>query len=620
MADLEPSGEKRERILQALDQAKNQELRTSSHDGSQDELEKITAKKKQKRKDDKVWGSERKDRKPFLQVVSDCIHVNETVLDSKLIYFLLSAGSAGAIPFLSMYGLRWGLPPWHFGLAVGAGLLAAFFFVPLWGFAADKLRLHRCMFWVVVLLWMGFTIAAVYGPRSPELAPCEVAQRKLLEALEVSCNSVELESPEPGSKRESSFEYLGHYPIILQTWPQPCTVDVYEVCTSYNESEVITPPTPPTNSSSQNAEANSTKITEDEVPQAKTSNTTDEAPRSELRETNLRWLYEQASVHQTSLVVFILAAVGGAAQISAFSLVDVGALMSLGEAQRDRYGWQRCFGTIGFALSSLTVAILLYESRDTKFRCGFTWEETDYFIGLVVFAGFMTIGVLVASCLGFKHNDMSSQHTVRNMTGAVFSRKYSTVFVTAFVLSFCNGAMSTFLFWHLRRLGATPILLGAAISMFAIADILTSFCTVWIIKKTGYHFPLVVGIVGYCLMHLSYAMISRPGWVVVIEIIHGASYAITLNTMTSFLASSVALVSQASVQGLLSGVYWGLGPAAGTAMYGFLVDVVGATLSFYILTLVCVVYGLVFLIWNRNELPMIDKYLPGEYQPLNQTE
>ena len=69
--------------------------------------------------------------------------------------------------------------------------------------------------------------------------------------------------------------------------------------------------------------------------------------------------------------------------------------------------------------------------------------------------------------------------------------------------------------------------------------------------------------------------------------------------MTSFLASSVALVSQATVQGLLSGIYWGLGPAAGTALFGYLVNAVGSTLSFYILTLVCIVYGLIFLIWNR---------------------
>ena len=69
--------------------------------------------------------------------------------------------------------------------------------------------------------------------------------------------------------------------------------------------------------------------------------------------------------------------------------------------------------------------------------------------------------------------------------------------------------------------------------------------------------------------------------------------------MTSFLASSVALVSLATTQGLLSGVYWGLGPAVGTALFGYLLDVIGMTISFYALSLICLVYLLIFLVWNR---------------------
>ncbi|XP_022085352.1 major facilitator superfamily domain-containing protein 6-like [Acanthaster planci] len=625
MADLEPSSEKRERILQALDQASQQ---GASSQEEQDGKATKPAARTEGRKKDSNWGSGTGESTPFWELVWDCFHVNAMVLENKLIYFMLSAGTAGVLPFLSTHGLTWGLPPWHFGLAVGAGLLVAFVFVPVWGFAADKLRWHRGMLWAVVLLWMAFTILAVYLPYQPKPAPCEVAQGLLLETLDVSCEGDDFNSPESSERRHSSFGYLGHYPVVLETWPEPCTVDIGQVCSSFNDSEVMPRLTSLTNSSVPDWEVgtkdsspppNFTKVEAPSLSErTPVTPEVQEAPGGVLRQTHLGWLYDQAMLHRASLVVFILAAAGCAAQISSFSLADAAALMSLGEAQRDRYGWQRCFGTLGFALSFVVVSVFLNESRQTKLSCGVTWEQTDYFLGVVVFAGFMTIGTLLASCLRFKHNDMSSQHTLGHVTGVIFSRKFSTVFVTAFFLSFCSSAVRTFLSWHLHELGGTSILLGAAILVFTLADILTSFCTVWIVKKAGYHIPLVVGIVGYCLVYLSYALLSRPGWVVVIEIIHGASYAVTLNTMTSFLASSVALVSQASVQGLLNGIYWGLGPAAGTALFGFLVDVIGPTLSFYILTLVCVVYGLVFLVWNRNELPLIDRYLPGEYQPVNQ--
>ena len=57
--------------------------------------------------------------------------------------------------------------------------------------------------------------------------------------------------------------------------------------------------------------------------------------------------------------------------------------------------------------------------------------------------------------------------------------------------------------------------------MHALADVLASYCTDWIVKKAGYHIPLAVGISGYCVTFFCYAMMSRPAWLVVIEIIHG---------------------------------------------------------------------------------------------------
>ena len=48
---------------------------------------------------------------------------------------------------------------------------------------------------------------------------------------------------------------------------------------------------------------------------------------------------------------------------------------------------------------------------------------------------------------------MSSQHTLRNVTESVFSMNYGSVFVTAFVLSLCNGAFYTLMLWHLHIIG-----------------------------------------------------------------------------------------------------------------------------------------------------------------------
>ena len=46
--------------------------------------------------------------------------------------------------------------------------------------------------------------------------------------------------------------------------------------------------------------------------------------------------------------------------------------------------------------------LILYNARGMGSLCGIVWEGTDYFVGVVAFAGFMTVGVLVSSCVGFQ--------------------------------------------------------------------------------------------------------------------------------------------------------------------------------------------------------------------------
>ena len=57
------------------------------------------------------------------QIIASCIQLDETVVENKIVYFMFNVGAAGAMPYLSMYSLQLGLPFWHIGLIVGAGLL-----------------------------------------------------------------------------------------------------------------------------------------------------------------------------------------------------------------------------------------------------------------------------------------------------------------------------------------------------------------------------------------------------------------------------------------------------------------------------------------------------------------
>ncbi|XP_033642914.1 major facilitator superfamily domain-containing protein 6-like [Asterias rubens] len=590
MADKSlPSSEKRERILQALTQAS--ELESKGHQphegGHASDNQGI------KRKAKLTLDEGNKESKTKLQKFQDCIQIDVSVLENKLVYFLFNVAAAGVLPFLSVYALQLGLPLWHVSLIIGAGLLAGAIVTPMVGFVADKTRLHRGFFVASVCMWMAFTLLAVYWP-TPARVDCDVARVQLLEVMSEECREA------PPKRINAYFEQMARFPIGIQTTPQPCTIDIRQIC--------------PVPVSSPNATSTPLSVTQEVT--ARASNLT-ERYKVPMRDTHLGWLYNQTGLQRASIAVFVFAAAGSVSQMSTMSMTDTATLVSLGEARKDYYGWQRSFGTMGYAISSLFVGVALHESRSSQYLCGLEWTQTDYLIGAVVFVGFLTISLAVSGYVRFKHSDMSSEHSLSTVAEAILTVNYGSVFVTAFVLSLCNGAFNTLLMWHLHSMGATVTLMGAGIAMHALSDVITSFCTVFIIKKSGYHLPLAAGLTGYCLTFFCFAIMARPGWLVVVEIIHGFSFAITLNTLTSFLSSSVALVSLATTQGLLCGVYWGLGPAVGTALFGYLADVIGLTLSFYALSMVCLVYVLIFLIWNRNDLPFIDKYFPGHYQPVS---
>ncbi len=135
MADREiPSSEKRERILQALTQASKLESKEyQPHQGGQ-----VSDDRGIKKKEKLTFDEGSKESKTKLQKFQDCIHVDATVLENKLVYFLFNVGAAGVLPYLSIYALQLGLPLWHVSLIIGAGLLVGSIITPLVGFFADK--------------------------------------------------------------------------------------------------------------------------------------------------------------------------------------------------------------------------------------------------------------------------------------------------------------------------------------------------------------------------------------------------------------------------------------------------------------------------------------------------
>ncbi|XP_072016700.1 major facilitator superfamily domain-containing protein 6-like [Amphiura filiformis] len=313
------------------------------------------------------------------------------------------------------------------------------------------------------------------------------------------------------------------------------------------------------------------------------------------------WLFNSISLRNAFISAFILAAFADMMQAPSISFVDVATLDSLGRGvQREGYAWQRAFGVVGYVIFSIIILCILAFSTEIITICGIDVKFTDYKVAFVIFAGVMACAVAIVCSINFKYESSGHSYHFREVLDVVLTIKYGTVLLTAFILAICNGCINTFLLWHLENLGATNIFYIFFFLSFGISEVAISFYLPIFTRSKGHACLVLMGIWLYCFIFVGYALMEKPHWVVIIEIFHGAAFALTWNPITTYLTGAVCREYLATMQGIISGAYSGLGNVIGSVCAGLMVRYNGAVVTFYGFAVICMVYGILFLVVNRE--------------------
>jgi len=82
-------------------------------------------------------------------------------------------------------------------------------------------------------------------------------------------------------------------------------------------------------------------------------------------------------------------------------------------------------------------------------------------------------------------------------------------------------------------------------------------------------------------------------------VVAGVTYAFTWVSMCQYTAKLVPSVSLATVQGIMHGVYFGLGNGIGHLIGGLAIDAYGAAVTFYATAVVVVFWLLLFILCQK---------------------
>lgn len=233
------------------------------------------------------------------------------------------------------------------------------------------------------------------------------------------------------------------------------------------------------------------------------------------------------------------------------SLSDV-ACYSMLNNQRQLYGNQRLFGTIGWALMCLLSGYLNQMSSEY-------FSKEDYSPGIYLMAILLAIDFFVVSKTPIVKTKCSGNITrdIRKVMGSCEIRLFAAGVVGIGILM---ATVSTYEFWYLQDLGASQTLMGAMIFVQCSIELPFFVIASWLINKLGSTTNcIVLTFVAYAVRCGSYYLIHNPLWALAIDTTHGLCFALFHTSMTRFASEIAPEGTEATVLSILSGLYGGLG-------------------------------------------------------------
>jgi PPP family 3-phenylpropionic acid transporter len=266
-------------------------------------------------------------------------------------------------------------------------------------------------------------------------------------------------------------------------------------------------------------------------------------------------------------------------------LVDNTILQLLGE-DSDQYGRFRLWGSIGWGIGAPLVGTVVG-------RLGLQWS-------FFLYAALM--GLTLLTTTQFRIDPAKLQGRFREGLGLLLSDRGWIRFLSAlFIAGIGLAVVDNFLFLHLRSIGASESLMGITLTVGTASEVILFMSSDRILSSLGTRKLMTLAIAALVVQLLSYSILRVPWPALIIQALHGPSFAGLWMAGVSFANRMAPQGMGATAQGLLSTVLLGLGAIAGSLMGGQLLDLGGSAAAFLWAGLLTVISLLILLTPRRAD-------------------
>jgi len=255
------------------------------------------------------------------------------------------------------------------------------------------------------------------------------------------------------------------------------------------------------------------------------------------------------------------------AYMPTMSLTNAVCFHHVADPQRD-FGKIRLWGTIGWIAASWPFVFILAGKTGPDLHAALS--------SIFTVAGISSIA-LAAFSLTLPHTPPAKQESASSAPMEAIKLLRDPVMFVLFVATLMDALVHQCYFqWtspFLQQAGLAENWIMPAMSVGQIAEIASMAALGWALAKLGWRWTMTVGILAHAARFFVFA-IGDPLWLMVaINVVHGMSYAFFFAAVYIFVDERCPRDARASAQGLFNLVILGVGPFAGSLLWGWLGDV-----------------------------------------------
>lgn len=289
------------------------------------------------------------------------------------------------------------------------------------------------------------------------------------------------------------------------------------------------------------------------------------------------WEYEETDyiTKKVFITLLIVTLIGEFFASPSETFIDVYTIQTLKENSH-RYGLQILSGRCGWIMVS--GVFLLIQSRTKNYTQDFCYvghliNSTPY---LFIIYGMIFICIMVALllvydtgrketayadreslfCIGFKHVKCI------NALYLVLRKPSYAIFALAVVFAgFGQGTKTLFVYSYLKELGGSAYLYLVFLIINFISNVIALIFSPWLLKKFGHVNLIAGGLLCSGVTFIIYSLIENPSLVMLVEPFDGISSSLSWVALITYVGCPPHI--GAALQGLMHGLYRGLGLAIG---------------------------------------------------------